>query len=47
MSMMSPVERYIWAPTEAIHRQGSCWPQLQAENRMSRPVALRAMLMVW
>ena len=47
LSMISPVERYMCAPMERIQCQGSSRPQLQAENRISRPVALSAMDMVW
>ena len=42
VSTISPVERYIWAPMLRIQFHGSCTPQLQAENRMSRPDARSA-----
>ena len=42
-SLMSPVERYMWAPAERIHFSTESEPQLQAEKRISRPEALRAM----
>ena len=46
LSIMSPVERYMCAPIARIHSPGSSMPQLQAEKRISRPVAFSAIDMV-
>ena len=46
LSRMSVSERYMCAPTLRIHLQGSPRPQLQAEKRISRPLARSAMLIV-
>lgn len=43
LSLMSPVERQMWAPLPRIHFSSSMLPQLHAEKRMSLPLLRSAM----